>query len=165
MKKDDNEFGQNDHNKRNSSRDFGKSSYRNRHTSSYSPPNKRRTSYESPRVYNNRHKDDYYYERDRERERKPHYYDRRESSDIISEESSLHDVRRESRSNVRPSVKRSYNFLICMPKNYFRFIDQNYDKLYRQVYYFKNRSDIKLEILILSNMTSLYLDLTIMYLR
>jgi hypothetical protein len=134
MKKEDGELGgSNDHHKNRSSRDYGKSSYRSKPMRDYSPQNKRRPSYESPhRVYNNRYKVDYIYER----ERKPRYYERRDSSELRSEESSIHEMRRESRpADVsRPSMKRRYNFLICLPKNYFRFIDQNYDKLFRQVF-------------------------------
>jgi hypothetical protein len=112
-------------------RDYG-NKYRSRHRDTYSPQIKRRPSYDSPRSYSRGYKDDFYYER----ERKSHYYERKESSEFDSQESSLHDVRRDSRDNrnpVRPTVRRRYNFLISLPKNYFRFIDQSYDKLYRQV--------------------------------
>jgi hypothetical protein len=128
IKKEDGEYNM-DH-KRNFSRDYGKSSYRTRPNNSYSPLNKRRSSYDSPRGHSSRHNDDYYYER------KSNYYDRRESSDLFSEESSFHELRRDNRAPVR--IKRSYNFLICLPKNYFRFIDQSFDKLLRQVDCFKS---------------------------
>jgi hypothetical protein len=30
-------------------------------------------------------------------------------------------------------MKKNYNFLICLPKNFFRFIEQGYDPLWREV--------------------------------
>jgi hypothetical protein len=158
MKKEDGELGGNDHNKSRLSRDYGKPTYRNKPNRDYSPQNKRRPSYDSPhRSYSRGYKDDFYFER----ERRSEYYERRDSSELRSrsEESSFREVRRESSKPAltRPSMKKKYNFLVCLPKNYFRFIDQNYDKLYRQVLYFYFRLNTRLGRSLPFNMIFLFL--------
>ena len=128
MKREDGELNSNnDYNRRNKTRDIGKY-YNTKKKNNYSPHiNRRRTSHESPhRNYNNKFREDNFYDRDKNRRNS-----RRNLSPLRSESSSYLDLKKDR--NVKNHKKKKYNFLVCLQKNYYRYIEQDYDSIYREV--------------------------------
>jgi hypothetical protein len=111
-------------------------SSKNHRKPSYSPEDRerysrRQDSYHSRSNrdnYNNKRNEDYHYEK--------RYQRRKSLSDDFddSESSSLEaDDSREMSANGKKLMKKKYNFLICLPRNFFRFIEQGYDSLWKEV--------------------------------
>ena len=85
------------------------------------------------------HLEDNFYDRDKNRRNS-----RRNLSPESSESSSYEDLKKDR--NVKNHKKKKYNFLVCLQKNYYRYIEQDYDSIYREVHYFLFRLKIKLKI-------------------
>jgi hypothetical protein len=122
--KRDIEAGHNNDYRNKRDRDYNNSDRYGKRKQSYSPEDHRNDRRCESHSYTRRHNDDYY--------ERPRYQKctRGSISDLDSNTSSIES----DRNSDKKHLKKKYNFLICLPKNFFRFIEQGYDPLLREVF-------------------------------